>query len=62
LKKSDLQGLIADRLEHLATQVDTLHRGGDFAEAELLRDEGLLLAQAYDNEETFLFIGGLTEV
>lgn len=41
----------------MATQVEKLFAEGNFAEAELLRDEGLMIASAYDNEETFFFLG-----
>jgi hypothetical protein len=55
-----IQNLIASRLEDMAAQVEILYHQGNFAEAELLREEGLKLAEAYDNEETFLFINDLT--
>ena len=58
----DLQALVASRLEDLADQVEVLYRQGDIVEAELLRDEGLMLASSYDNEETFMFINDLTNV
>lgn len=58
----DIQTLVANRLEDLADQVSYLYTQGLPREAEILRQEGLMLAEAYDNEETFLFIGGLTEV
>ena len=57
LNKTDLASIIAGRLEDMATQVETHFAEGNFAEAELLREEGLLLAEAYDNEETFFFLG-----
>jgi len=58
----DIQTLVANRLEDLADQVSYLYTQGLPQEAEILRQEGLMLAEAYDNEETFLFIGGLIEV
>jgi hypothetical protein len=58
----DLKTLIASRLEDMADQVEFLYRQGNLAEAELLRDEGLMLASSYDNEETFMFINDLTNV
>jgi hypothetical protein len=58
----ELQTLIASRLEDMAEQVNILYSQGDFAEAELLREEGLQLAEAYDNEATFLFINDLTTI
>lgn len=57
MNKTDLATVIASRLEDMATQVEKHFAEGNFAEAELLRDEGLLLAEAYDNEETFFFLG-----
>jgi hypothetical protein len=57
LNKTDLAAVIAGRLEDLATQVEKLFAEGNFAEAELLRDEGLMIAEAYDREETFFFLG-----
>jgi len=58
----NLQALIASRLEDMAEQVELLYTQGNYAEAELLRDEGLELAEAYDNETVFMFINDLTEV
>lgn len=58
----DLQTLISSRLEDLADQVEVLYLQGNLAEAELLRNEGLMLAEAYDNEEIFMFINDLTNV
>jgi len=52
-----LQTLIADRLEHLAARVETLLLEGNYDDAELLREEGLHLASAYDDEDLFLFVG-----
>jgi len=57
LNKTDLATVIASRLEDMATQVEKHFSEGNFAEAELLRDEGLLLAEAYDNDEPFFFLG-----
>lgn len=51
----DIQTLIASRLEDMASQVETLAKEGNIAEAILLREEGLALASAYDNGETFFF-------
>lgn len=53
--------MIASRLEDMATQVECLYANGFVEEALLLRNEGLELAEAYDNEQVFLYIGGLTE-
>ena len=57
----DIQTLVATRLEDMAHQVEYLYTLGRKEEAELLRNEGLMLAEAYDNEATFLFINDLTE-
>jgi hypothetical protein len=56
----DLKTLIASRLEDMADQVEFLYRQGNFAEAELLRDEGLMLAESYDNETTFMYLPDFT--
>ena len=58
----DFQTLVSSRLEDLSDQVAFLHEAGNFADAKLLRDEGLMLAEAYDNESTFLFINDLTAI
>jgi hypothetical protein len=58
----DIQTLISSRLEDLADQVAFLHKAGNFKDAKLLRDEGLMLAQAFDNESTFLYINDLTAI
>jgi hypothetical protein len=58
----DFQTLVSSRLEDLADQVAFLHESGNFADAKLLRDEGLMLAESYDNESTFLFINDLTAI
>ncbi len=50
-----IQQLIASRLEDMADQVETLIKNGFVEEALLLRDEGLALAEAYDNEEDFFW-------
>ena len=53
--------IVASRLEDMATQVEKLYSAGMIEEAELLRNEGLELAEAYDDGTTFLFINDLTE-
>jgi hypothetical protein len=57
----ELQTLIASRLEDMADQVEFLYKQGKHAEAELLRAEGLELADACDSGLTFLFINDLNE-
>ena len=59
MNSEKLQTLIASRLEDMADQCQILFDGGNFAEAELLREEGLALAQCYDDEGEFLYIGDL---
>jgi hypothetical protein len=56
LNKTDLQTVIASRLEDLADQVYQLHTSGMLEEAELLQQEGLHLAEAFDSEQTFLYL------
>ena len=50
-----IQQLIASRLEDMADQVEKLAKNGYVEEALLLREEGLALATAYDNEEDFFW-------
>ena len=50
-----IQQLIASRLEDMADQVKILAESGYLEEALLLREEGLSLAAAYDNEEEFFW-------
>jgi hypothetical protein len=50
-----IQQLIASRLEDMADQVKILAESGYVEEALLLREEGLALATAYDNEEDFFW-------
>jgi hypothetical protein len=50
-----IQQLIASRLEDMADQVEKLAKNGYVEEALLLREEGLALAEAYDNEEEFFW-------
>jgi hypothetical protein len=51
-----LEALIADRLEHLAGRVEWLTRTGQHESAVILKEEGLMLAEAYDNGENFFAI------
>lgn len=57
----DLQTLVASRLEDMADQVEQLFVQGMPEEAKLLREESLLLAEAFDQGYTFLFLQDLTE-
>lgn len=62
MTSNDLQAIIAVRLEQMATQVEFLYANGYREEAAVLRAEGLELAEAYDNEETFLVLGDFTTI
>ena len=53
--------MIASRLEDMAAQVECLFANGFIEEATLLRKEGLDLAEAFDTEQTFLYLEDLTE-
>lgn len=57
----DIPTLIASRLEDVADRVNELYAQGNIRDAQLLRAEGLELAEAYDEGVTFLFINDLTE-
>jgi hypothetical protein len=59
MNSKKLQTVIASRLEDLANQCQILFDQGDFAEAELLREEGLVLAKSFDDEEEFFYVGDL---
>lgn len=59
MRKIDLQTLVASRLEDLADQVQQLYVAGRPEDAEFLRKEGLMLAEAYDNEQIFFFVNDL---
>jgi hypothetical protein len=61
LNNTDLQLVIASRLEDMADQVYQLFAAGMPEEAELIRREGLELAEAFDAEQTFLYLEDLTE-
>jgi hypothetical protein len=57
----EFQTLVASRLEDMADQVDFLYQQGNHVEAELLRAEGLELAEACDSGLTLLFINDLNQ-
>ncbi len=59
---SNFNLVVASRLEDMATQVEKLYAAGMNKEAEILKYEGLALAEAYDDGTTFLFINDLSEV
>jgi hypothetical protein len=54
--------LIASRLEDMADQVEKLAQNGYVEEALFMREEGLALATAYDNEEDFFFVQDYTTI
>lgn len=58
----DLKTLVASRLEDMADQFEFLVSKGDYARADVVRKEGLHLAEHYDNELTFLYINDFTGV
>ena len=62
MNSENFQDLVAIRLEDMANQVEWLYAQGRNEDAAVLRAEGLMLAEAYDNESTFLFINDLSEV
>jgi hypothetical protein len=62
MNSNDIASLIASRLEDLADQVEFLMSRGFVDEAMLLREEGLALAEAYDNEEDFFFVQDYTTI
>ena len=58
---SNFNLVVASRLEDMAAQVERLYANGLIEEATLLRNEGLELAESYDDGTTFLYINDLTE-
>ena len=60
MSEVDIQSLVASRLEDLADRVDFLAGKGDWKSAELLRREGLALAEAYDEGFNFFYVNDLT--
>jgi len=62
MKPEQLEELIAIRLEDLATQVEYLYAHGYHEEAALLRDEGLEMANAWDEQEDFMVLGDFTTI
>jgi hypothetical protein len=56
MSDNDLQFLLARHLEDMASRVEFLVKQGQIDDALVLRQEGLELAEAYDNEENFFFV------
>lgn len=54
--EESLQMLVQIRLTHMVNQFEHLLSEGNLRDAELVRDEGLLLAEAYDMDDAFLVI------
>ena len=55
----NIQNLVASRLEDMADQIEQLYAQGEPELAELLRNEGLALAEACDNGYEFFYINDL---
>ncbi len=62
LNNVDIQTLVSARLEDMADQIFHLLTEGYHEEAELLKREGLELAEALDNGTPFFYINDLTGV
>jgi len=62
MTQDQLANVVATRLEHLATQVEFLYANGYHEEAAILREEGLELAEAYDNNEDFFYMQDYTTI
>ena len=60
MKTSDLQLVIAQRLEDMADRVKCHINNGDHELAELVRWEAVDIAGAYDCDEEFFFVNDLT--
>jgi hypothetical protein len=59
MNPKQLQAVIASRLEDMADQCQVLFNQGNFAEAELIKEEGLALAKSFDDEEKFFYVEDL---
>ena len=62
MNADQLQQLITIRLADMATQVEYLYAHGYHEEAALLRDEGLEIANAWDEQEDFMVLGDFTTI
>ena len=51
----DVPRLVAARLDDIADQYEKLRNRGDHASADLLKQEGLMLADSFDSDEPLLF-------
>lgn len=58
----DIDTLVHSRLTDIADQVQFLSHAGYSSVAEMLKQEGLMLAKAADAGDTFLYVRDLTEV
>lgn len=59
MQKVDIETLIASHLEDVADQVAQLHAQGEPELAEILREEGLTMASAFDNGDSFFYVNDL---
>jgi hypothetical protein len=57
----DIDTLVSSRLDDLAEQIYILHMEGRHYEAQLLKEEGLSMAEAMDEGLQFLYINDLSE-
>ena len=53
----DIQTLVSSRLEDMAEQIGVLVEQGRYSDANFLRNEGLLLAEYMDGDNTFFYAG-----
>jgi len=57
----DIQTLIASRLEDFANQVEYLYKQGFIEDAKFLREEGMHLAESYDDGALFMYLPDYTQ-
>jgi len=58
----DIKLIVSSRLDDMVDQIAVLVKEGRIEDAQLLREEGLEIAQAADTDYNFLFINDLSEV
>lgn len=61
-QQETLEMLVQVRLTHMANQYEHLLNEGLIEEARIVREEGLMLASAHDEEEEFLVINFESQV
>ena len=59
MKRVNLELIVACRLEDMADRMEFHLLRGNHVEANLIQKEGLELARAYDDDQSFLFINDL---